>query len=76
MLDRGFEADFLGRPLFAFDVGGGRQVLTDLDDGDPGRALVGMALDRTAELLADRERVGAAVDQAGWHGAEFSQMVG
>jgi len=65
MLDRGFEADFLRGPVLAPDVRRRRQVVADLDDGDAGTTLVGMAADGTTEFLADRERVGAAVDQAG-----------
>src|SRR5438270_3746272 len=67
MLDRRFEADLCGGLLLAADVGRGGRVVADLDDGDSGRALVGMARDGEFEFLADGARVGAAVDQAGWH---------
>jgi len=76
MLDSGFEADVFRGPVFAPDVRRRGRVVTDLDDGDTGTTLVRVALDGASQLLADRERVSAAVDQSGWHGAEFSQTVG
>src|SRR3984893_1132091 len=67
MLDRRVEANLLGRPVLSADVGRRRRVVTDMDDGDPWRALVGMALDSEFQFLADGPRVGAAVDQASRH---------
>src|ERR1700686_3895453 len=65
MLDRGLETDLFRGPGLAADVGRGCEIIPDLDDGNPGRALVGMALDGEFQLLANGARVGAAVDQAG-----------
>src|SRR5207302_4707719 len=62
-----FEADFFRRLVFPADVGRGREIIPDLDDGDPRRTLAGMAFDGELQLLANGARVGAAVDQAGRH---------
>src|SRR5260370_35664805 len=67
MLDGRLEADLFGGFLLAANVGRGGDVVTNLDHGDPGRALVGMALDGELQLLANGARVGTAVDQAGRH---------
>src|SRR6202171_6417791 len=67
MLDGGFETDLLRGLVLAADVRRGREIIADLDDGNPGRPLAWMALDREFQLLANGARVGAAVDQAGRH---------
>src|SRR2546427_10983420 len=67
MGDGRFETNLFRGLVLAADVGRGREVITDLDDGDPRRPLAGMALDGEFQLLANSARVGAAVDQAGRH---------
>src|SRR2546425_7043597 len=67
MGDGRFETNLFRGPVLAADVGRGREVIPDLDDGDPGRPLAGMALSGEFQLLANSARVGAAVDQAGRH---------
>src|SRR4030088_2464354 len=67
MLDRRFEADLFGGLGLAANVGRGGEVVTHLDNRDPGRALARMALDGELQLLANGARVSAAIDQAGRH---------
>jgi len=67
MFDGRSEADLFGGPLLAANVRRGGGIVADLDDGDPWRALVGMARDSELEFLANGTRVGAAVDQSGRH---------
>src|SRR5207302_8421280 len=66
-LDRRAEANLFSGLMFPADIGRRSRVVTNLDDGDSWRALVGMALDGTFQLLADDARVGAAIDQSGRH---------
>ena len=67
MLDRRLEADLFGGSLLAPDVGCRGRIIADLDNGDAGAALVGVALDGALQLVANGACVDTTVDQAGRH---------
>src|SRR2546426_10475730 len=75
MLDRRLEADLVGGSLLAPHVGCRGEVITHLDDGDAGTALVGVAVNRALQLVANDARVGAAVDEAGRHRLSLPRQI-